>query len=76
MNVLPTSKLAPLNIKWPTQLTQSSWLEPYIGTKRWKIGGRIVNKMGKKSKDQELGTIRDYLKVHVAWTEAQLSDNE
>lgn len=32
--------------------------------------------MGKKSKDQELGTIRDYLKVHVAWTEAQLSDNE
>lgn len=71
MNVLPTSKLPLLSIKWPTQLTQSCWLEPYTEIKRWKIeGGRIVNKTGKKSKDQELGTTRDYLKIHVARTEA------
>lgn len=62
MNVLPTSKLPLLNIKWPTLLSQSCWLEPYTDTKRWKTeGGRIVNTMGKKSKDHELGTNRDVL---------------
>lgn len=62
MNVLPTSKLPLLNIKWPTLLTQNCWLEPYTDTKRWKTeGGRIVNTMGKKSKDRELGTNRDVL---------------
>lgn len=72
MNVLPTSKLALLNIKWPIHLTESCWLEPYTETKRWKTegGGGIVNKMGKKSKDQELGTVRDSLKVHIALIEA------
>lgn len=29
MNVLPTSKLALLNIKWPILLTPNCWLEPY-----------------------------------------------
>lgn len=69
MNVLPTSKLALLNIKW--LLTQSCWLEPYTGIKRWKIEeGRIVNKMGNKSKDHKFGRNRDCLKAHVAVTEA------
>lgn len=69
MNVLPTSKPALLNIRW--LLTQSCWLELYTRTKKWKTeGGKIVNKMGNKSKDHELGTNRDCLKVHVALTEA------